>query len=117
MFLDERLEPYRDQWAFLASVVRLHPAAVGRIAKEATRRGQVVGVQLAESADEQDAVPWMRLPSRRGQACGVWRSHPFGDRVGRARAKTIKLMIVLIVQTLRGPYASGHPRPMRLTSR
>ena len=65
IFLNKALEPYADQWAFLSSVRRLEPAAVEAIAREATRMGRVVGVQLAGSFDEGDATPWMRLPSQR----------------------------------------------------
>jgi len=66
VFLDEALQPLADdpQWAYLASVPRIDPATVGIIARDATRQGSVVGVRTAETADEEDATPWSRLPSR-----------------------------------------------------
>lgn len=66
VFLDENLRPHADdqQWAYLASVPRIDPATVERIAREATREGSVVGVRMAEVADEEDATPWARHPSR-----------------------------------------------------
>jgi hypothetical protein len=64
-FLGEALEPLPDQWAYLASVSRMTPAAAARIAREAARSGQVIGPQLADPADESDAAPWGRPPSRR----------------------------------------------------
>jgi len=66
VFLDEALQPLADdqQWAYLASVPRIDPATVGMIARDATRQGSVVGVRMAETADEEDATPWSRLPSR-----------------------------------------------------
>ena len=66
VFLDENLQPHADdrQWAYLASVPRIDPATVERIAREATREGSVVGVRMAEVADEEDATPWARHPSR-----------------------------------------------------
>jgi superfamily II DNA or RNA helicase len=72
VFIDERLEPHADQWAFLASAARFDPAAVEAIAREATRTGQVVGVRFAETIDDEEAAaPWTRLPSGRSQAMRV----------------------------------------------
>ena len=65
VFLDEGFEPYPDQWAFLASVVRMAPATVAAIAREAERRGQIVGMGFAAPSDEDEDAPWMRLPSER----------------------------------------------------
>jgi superfamily II DNA or RNA helicase len=67
VFVDDKLEAYPDdrQWAYLASVRRIDPGTVELIAREATRLGSVVGVQLADTADEDDAAPWARLPSRK----------------------------------------------------
>ena len=64
VFLDDELKPYPDdqQWAYLASVPRIDPGTVELIAREATRQGSVVGVRLAETADEEDAAPWTRPP-------------------------------------------------------
>jgi superfamily II DNA or RNA helicase len=68
-FIDERFEPYADQWAFLASVQRIEPDAVERIAQEATRTGQVIGVRFAEIIDDQeDLAPWARTQSRPNSA-------------------------------------------------
>ncbi len=64
-FLDDALEPLPDQWRFLASISRVTPAVAARIAQEATRSGQVIGVQLAEPDDESDDAPWTRPPSGR----------------------------------------------------
>jgi len=63
VFLDERFEPYPNQWTFLASVVRMEAATVEAIAREAARRRQVVGVRLADPADDEGAAPWTRSPS------------------------------------------------------
>jgi hypothetical protein len=40
VFLDDLLAPYPDQWAYLASVPRVDPATVERMAQDATRAGQ-----------------------------------------------------------------------------
>ncbi len=64
VFIDERFEPFKDQWTFLASVQRIEPVAAEMIAREASRTGQVVGVRFAEAIDDEPAAePWMRLPS------------------------------------------------------
>ncbi len=67
VFVDENFLSYADQWAFLASVSRIEPSAAERIARDATRTGQVVGVRFAESLidDEEAAAPWTRMPSGR----------------------------------------------------
>ncbi|MBI3982869.1 MAG: DEAD/DEAH box helicase family protein [Gemmatimonadetes bacterium] len=67
VFLDDELEPYPDQWAFLASVGRMDPAAVEAMAREATRKGQVLGLPDDESLDEGGRAPWDRAPSGRSQ--------------------------------------------------
>ncbi len=66
MFVDDKLEPHPDQWAFLSSLHRLSSSEVSAIlAKaEADMPGGIVGVRLAvedENADE----PWKMTPSRR----------------------------------------------------
>ncbi len=73
VFLDDQLKPYPDdqQWAYLASVPRIAPATVEMIAREATRRGTVVGVRLQETTNEEDATPWARLPSRKPKPVGM----------------------------------------------
>jgi len=66
VFVDESFESIADQWAFLASVRRIEPSAAEVIAREASRTGQVVGVQFADSVDDDEAAaPWMRFPSGR----------------------------------------------------
>ncbi len=75
VFLDDRLAPIPDaqQWAYLASVARIEPDAVERIAREAMRDGSVVGLRAAEALDAADTVPWTRQPSgsRRSSASPI----------------------------------------------
>jgi superfamily II DNA or RNA helicase len=66
VFIDEQFEPFPDQWAFLASVPRIDPALATKIAQEAIRTDQVVGVRFTELADDQeDSKPWTIPPSKR----------------------------------------------------
>ncbi len=64
VFLHESFIPYPDQWAYLRSLRPLSPSAVEGIAREATRKGQVLGVRL-DGDDDPDSPdkPWERPPS------------------------------------------------------
>ena len=62
VFLDEALEPWPDQWSFLAHVHRLSRQRVEEVVREAERRGRVLGVRLPP--EEDDAEPWTARPSR-----------------------------------------------------
>lgn len=64
VFLDDNLNPYPDQWSFLADIQRISRAHVEAIVQEAERRGRVLGVRLPPE-DEDDDRPWMAPPSRR----------------------------------------------------
>lgn len=83
IFLDDDLKPYADdaQWSHLASVSRIEPATVDLIAREASRRGSVLGVRVAEPVDDDDATPWNRLPSGRPRGVTVDKDLPPRVRV------------------------------------
>lgn len=70
VFLDDKLEPHHDQWAFLASVEKLSRSRIEALVSEAERRGQIVGVKLP-FVDEDEPEPWTVLPSRRPQRAPV----------------------------------------------
>ncbi|MCG2711979.1 MAG: DEAD/DEAH box helicase [Candidatus Omnitrophica bacterium] len=63
VFIDEEFNPYKDQWGFLLSVERMSVEEIDRIAKEASRNGQITGVRMSPTYE--DDPPWMRLPSGR----------------------------------------------------
>jgi superfamily II DNA or RNA helicase/very-short-patch-repair endonuclease len=65
LFLDDRLEPHDDQWAFLSSVERIGRTQIEQIVHEAERRGRVLNVRLP--LDEDDDAPWTAPPSRQRQ--------------------------------------------------
>lgn len=68
LFLDDNLHPYPDQWGFLDSVSLMSAASVERIAMDASNRGQVIGVQIASTDDDEvTTTPWLREPSRKPQ--------------------------------------------------
>src|SRR5271165_5571860 len=66
VFLDDALDPWPDQWAFLAGQQRIGRAQVEGLVQEAERRGRVLGVRLPP-AEEDDIAPWTAPPSRRGR--------------------------------------------------
>jgi superfamily II DNA or RNA helicase len=65
VFLDESLTPYADQWAYLSSIRKLQPDMVQRIANEAIRIDNVIGVPRDSDGDGADQAPWNRTPSRK----------------------------------------------------
>ena len=69
VFVDERLVPHPDQWAFLAAVPRIDPDTVERLARDASRSGQGLGVRESHAdadTEDEETTPWTRVPSRRG---------------------------------------------------
>jgi superfamily II DNA or RNA helicase len=71
VFVDGQFRAYADQWTYLASAPRIAPSTVEAIAKEATRRGLVLGVRLAEPSDGEDETPWMSRPSSRPRLVSI----------------------------------------------
>ena len=65
VFVDDRLVPHADQWAYLASLSRIAPTTVEAIAQEAIARGQVIGLRIASTGEEEGETPWEAAPSRR----------------------------------------------------
>ena len=64
VFLDDQAVPHRDQWAFLSTVQRIERAHLEAIARDADRRGRVLGVRLPPTEDD-EPTPWAAAPSRR----------------------------------------------------
>ncbi|MDP9121272.1 MAG: restriction endonuclease subunit R, partial [Acidobacteriota bacterium] len=63
VFLDASFQVYDDQWSYLASLPRISPSLAESLAAEASRRGLVIGVRLAEPVDDEESTPWRRRPS------------------------------------------------------
>jgi superfamily II DNA or RNA helicase/predicted MPP superfamily phosphohydrolase len=61
LFIDEHCQPFADQWAYLASIQKMSYKDVEKIAGEASKSNQVVGVRM--SPVDEDDPPWMQLPS------------------------------------------------------
>jgi superfamily II DNA or RNA helicase len=66
VFLDEDFQPHSDQWAYLASLTRMASSTVESIAREATRKGKIVGVRFSSvNEDGRNDAPWELSPSGR----------------------------------------------------
>lgn len=61
VFIDEHSNPFADQWAYLASIQKMSYKDVEKIAGEASKSNQVIGVRM--SPVDEDDPPWMQLPS------------------------------------------------------
>jgi len=71
VFVNEKLEPFEDQWAFLAGIETMSLTQVEGIVRGAEGRGRVIGVRLALPDEEDAAEPWKLSPSRRGEILPV----------------------------------------------
>jgi superfamily II DNA or RNA helicase len=78
VFVDRNLHTYKDQWAFLASVVRLTPEEVYIRIEAAEARDRVLAVRMPV-ADEDGDEPWNQPPSQRPPIRPV--TEPLPDRV------------------------------------
>jgi superfamily II DNA or RNA helicase len=65
LFLDEDFVPYPNQWQFLASLKKTPRSQVEQIVADASRRGQVIGVRLSGTDENEVEDPWTLPPSRR----------------------------------------------------
>ncbi len=65
VFLDGNFTPYADQWEYLASIKKLQPDVIQRIANEAIRLDSVLGVPRDTDEDGEAQTPWNRTPSRK----------------------------------------------------
>ena len=64
VFVDDKLQPYEDQWVFLASIECMTPKAVSELVRVAQESGRVLGVRVPLDDDDSDD-PWLLPPSRR----------------------------------------------------
>ncbi|HEU4653138.1 MAG TPA: DEAD/DEAH box helicase family protein [Steroidobacteraceae bacterium] len=64
VFIDADLNPYADQWAFLASLQRVDAGTLYRLLDDADARGGALGVRIP-AEDEESETPWRAPSSRR----------------------------------------------------
>ena len=63
VFVDDKLKPYEDQWAFLASLECVSPQTLSELVRDARESGRVLGVRMPLDDDDSDD-PWLLPPSR-----------------------------------------------------
>ncbi len=64
-FVDERMCPYPDQWAFLSAIQRMTQFAAEKLISEAQQDGDLIGVRISAGDDEDQPDPWTLPPSRK----------------------------------------------------
>ena len=64
VFVDQNLNPYPDQWAFLSSIQKMTLQDLERIVKNVQDEGEITGVR-AVVLDETVNEPWKLAPSRK----------------------------------------------------
>ncbi|MGB2831396.1 MAG: DEAD/DEAH box helicase family protein [Methylotenera sp.] len=64
VFVDDLLQPYQDQWDYLAHVQRVDLKSAERVIQSVNMDGGVLGVKFV-SIDEGVEDPWTKPPSRR----------------------------------------------------
>ena len=90
VFVDEDFAPIADQWAYLAGVQRIPVSTVERVAADARRSGQVLGVRTSGFEEEVDAAaPWLIAPSRRSALAAPAVKEPVPTRVEATLAQRL----------------------------
>jgi superfamily II DNA or RNA helicase/very-short-patch-repair endonuclease len=65
LFVDDELNPYADQWAFLSSVQRITLTQCESLVREAQSKCRITGVRSVLGLESEDDEPWTAPPSRR----------------------------------------------------
>ena len=60
IFLDENLNPYSDQWAFLSSVKKVNTEKLNTIIQDASLRQELLPVSFSANEDEDEYKPWQK---------------------------------------------------------
>jgi superfamily II DNA or RNA helicase len=84
VFVDDNLEPFADQWAYLGMIPKMEPLAVETVIRSLERGGNVVGVRMSLSDAEPDEDPWLLPPSRREREKPIADPLPASIRIVRA---------------------------------
>ena len=97
VFVDDRLEPFPDQWRYLTEIPRMEPLAVERLVQGLERNGNLVGVRMSLVDEDSPDDPWLLPPSRRVPEKPIVGPFPASVRIVRAN---------LIVHREKGPAGS-----------
>jgi len=87
VFVDTDLRPYPDQWEFLSTLRRMSAAAAEEIIADAERCGDLIGVRISVTDDEDAQDPWTLPPSRKRLKRSI--EGPLPDMVQIVRANLL----------------------------
>lgn len=65
VFIDSDFRPYPNQWNFLTEIRRMAAVAAEALIADAQRTGNVIGVRISLTDDEDSQDPWTLPPSRK----------------------------------------------------
>jgi superfamily II DNA or RNA helicase len=103
VFVDDALQPYDDQWQFLASIERMSRTEVANLVEQASAAGRILGVRLP--VDDDDEEPWLTPPSRRKAEAPIAGAVPetvevvFANQVYIERAKLPPALVNRLIRT------------------
>lgn len=87
VFLDSGFQPYADQWQFLTMIQRVSAHAAEALVAQAQRAGDLIGVRISISDEENDQDPWTVPPSRKRLERPI--KEPLPERVQLIRANLL----------------------------
>lgn len=79
LFMDQRLRPYDDQWAFLSSIRRLSADEALELIRCAFPVGDVINIRRSSCDEDESTDPWTLPPSGRSAAQEI--KEPLPNRV------------------------------------
>jgi superfamily II DNA or RNA helicase len=65
VFLDSDFRPYPDQWKFFSGIEKMASDSMDALVREAMRTGNVIGVRISPTDEDDEAEPWTTPPSKR----------------------------------------------------
>ena len=89
VFVDEDFDPIPDQWAYLAGVQRIPASTVDRVAADAQRSGEVLGVRTSGLEGDDAVAPWLIPPSCRSMPVVPAVKEPVPTRVEATLAQRL----------------------------
>ena len=57
VFIDEHLQPYDDQWAYLAGIKKITSSEIESVVSQAESKGRIIGVKI-NIDEEENRTPW-----------------------------------------------------------
>lgn len=67
VFIDANFQPYPDQWQFFSTMPRMVADKADELVAQAQRKGDLIGVRMSITDEEEAQDPWTLPPSRKRQ--------------------------------------------------